>query len=103
MSKGAIILKSDAGGRVLVPVERQVELVREFGDRLASLRVKLDAAKFVAFQNPARSVTFGHKRHSAYATTFLIPYSRGARLDAYQRSIVVVTVRRRLTKAWTSR
>jgi hypothetical protein len=30
MSKGAIILKSDAGGRVLVPVERQVELVREF-------------------------------------------------------------------------
>lgn len=30
MSKEAIILKSDAGGRVLVPVERQVELVREF-------------------------------------------------------------------------
>lgn len=30
MSKGAMILKSDAGGRVLVPVERQVELVREF-------------------------------------------------------------------------
>lgn len=30
MSKGAIILKSDASGRVLVPVERQVELVREF-------------------------------------------------------------------------
>lgn len=30
MSKGAIILKRDAGGRVLVPVERQVELVREF-------------------------------------------------------------------------
>ena len=30
MSKEAIILKSDAGGRMLVPVERQVELVREF-------------------------------------------------------------------------
>ena len=30
MSKGAIILKRDAGGRVLVPVERRVELVREF-------------------------------------------------------------------------
>ena len=30
MSKEAIILKSDAGGRILVPVERQVELVREF-------------------------------------------------------------------------
>ena len=30
MSKGAIILKIDAGGRVLVPTERQVALVREF-------------------------------------------------------------------------
>lgn len=30
MSIEAIILKSDAVGRVLVPVERQVELVREF-------------------------------------------------------------------------
>ncbi len=30
MSKEAMILKSDAGGRVVVPVERQLELVREF-------------------------------------------------------------------------
>jgi hypothetical protein len=30
MSKEAIILKSDAAGRVLVPLDRQVELVREF-------------------------------------------------------------------------
>jgi hypothetical protein len=30
MSNEAMILKSDAGGRMLVPVERQVELVREF-------------------------------------------------------------------------
>lgn len=30
MSKEAMILKSDASGRMLVPVERQVELVREF-------------------------------------------------------------------------
>lgn len=30
MSKEAIVLKRDAGGRVLVPVARQVELVREF-------------------------------------------------------------------------
>lgn len=30
MSNEEIILKSDACGRVLVPVERQVELVREF-------------------------------------------------------------------------
>lgn len=30
MSEKAMILKSDAGGRMLVPVERQVELVREF-------------------------------------------------------------------------
>jgi hypothetical protein len=30
MSKEAMILKSDADGRVFVPVERQVELVREF-------------------------------------------------------------------------
>lgn len=30
MSKEAIILKSDAGGRVLVPLEQQVELVREY-------------------------------------------------------------------------
>jgi len=28
MSKEAIILKSDAGGRFLVPLEQQVELVR---------------------------------------------------------------------------
>ena len=47
MSKEAIILKSDAGGRVLVPVDRQVELVREFersglsGPRFAEIaRVK---------------------------------------------------------------
>ena len=33
MSKEAIVLKCDAGGRVLVPVARQVELVREFGIR----------------------------------------------------------------------
>lgn len=38
-----MILKSDAGGRVIVPVERQVELVREFersglsGPRFAAL------------------------------------------------------------------
>ena len=30
MSKEAIVLKRDAGGRVLVPLPRQVELVREF-------------------------------------------------------------------------
>jgi hypothetical protein len=30
MSKEAMILKSDAGGRVFVPVDRQVEFVREF-------------------------------------------------------------------------
>lgn len=30
MSKEAMILKSDAGGRVVVPLARQVELVREF-------------------------------------------------------------------------
>jgi hypothetical protein len=30
MSKEAMILKSDAGGRMLVPLDRQVELVREF-------------------------------------------------------------------------
>ena len=30
MSKDVMILKSDAGGRMLVPVERQVNLVREF-------------------------------------------------------------------------
>jgi hypothetical protein len=30
MSKEAMILKSDVGGRVFLPVERQVELVREF-------------------------------------------------------------------------
>ena len=30
MSNEAMILKSDASGRMLVPVERQVELVREF-------------------------------------------------------------------------
>ena len=30
MSNEAMILKSDAGGRMLVPVERQAELVREF-------------------------------------------------------------------------
>lgn len=30
MSKEAMILKSDAGGRVVVPVERQVEFVWEF-------------------------------------------------------------------------
>jgi len=30
MNKQAMILKSDASGRVVVPVERQVELVREF-------------------------------------------------------------------------
>jgi hypothetical protein len=30
MSKEAMILKSDADGRVFLPVERQVELVREF-------------------------------------------------------------------------
>jgi hypothetical protein len=30
MSKEAIVLKCDAGGRVLVPLARQVELVREF-------------------------------------------------------------------------
>ena len=30
MSEKAMILKSDTGGRTLVPVERQVELVREF-------------------------------------------------------------------------
>jgi hypothetical protein len=30
MSNEAMILKSDAGGRMLLPVERQVELVREF-------------------------------------------------------------------------
>ena len=30
MSKEAIVLKRDAGGRVLVPVARQVELVSEF-------------------------------------------------------------------------
>ena len=30
MSKEAIVLKRDAGGRVLVPVARRVELVREF-------------------------------------------------------------------------
>jgi hypothetical protein len=30
MSKAAMILKSDAGGRVVVPLARQVELVREF-------------------------------------------------------------------------
>ena len=31
MSKEVMILKSDAGGRMLVPVERQVNLAREFG------------------------------------------------------------------------
>jgi hypothetical protein len=30
MCKEAMILKSDADGRVFLPVERQVELVREF-------------------------------------------------------------------------
>jgi hypothetical protein len=30
MNKQAMILKSDASGRVFVPVERQVEFVREF-------------------------------------------------------------------------
>jgi hypothetical protein len=30
MSSEAIILKRDAGGRVVVPVQRQVELVREY-------------------------------------------------------------------------
>ncbi len=30
MSKEAIVLKCDAGGRVLVPLARQVELVRDF-------------------------------------------------------------------------
>jgi hypothetical protein len=30
MNKQAMILKIDATGRVMVPVERQVELVREF-------------------------------------------------------------------------
>jgi hypothetical protein len=30
MNKEAMILKSDAGGRMLLPVDRQVELVREF-------------------------------------------------------------------------
>lgn len=33
MSKEAMILKSDAGGRVFVPGERQVEFVREFERR----------------------------------------------------------------------
>jgi hypothetical protein len=43
MNKEAMILKSDAGGRMLLPVERQVELVREFersglsGPRFAAL------------------------------------------------------------------
>jgi hypothetical protein len=36
MSKGAIILKSDAGGRVLVPVERQVERKRQAERRSAA-------------------------------------------------------------------
>lgn len=55
MSKGAIILKSDAGGRVLVPVERQVELVREFersglsGPRFAFLPLVDDLVVGVAF------------------------------------------------------
>ncbi len=30
MSNEVMILKSDAGGRTLVPLDRQVELVREF-------------------------------------------------------------------------
>lgn len=30
MSKQVMILKSDAGGRTFVPLERQIELVREF-------------------------------------------------------------------------
>lgn len=30
MNKAAMILKSDAGRRVVVPLARQVELVREF-------------------------------------------------------------------------
>jgi hypothetical protein len=33
MSKEAMILKGDASGRVVGPVERQVELVREFERR----------------------------------------------------------------------
>lgn len=43
MNKAAMILKSDAGGRVVVPLARQVELVREFersglsGPRFAAL------------------------------------------------------------------
>lgn len=43
MNKEAMILKSDAGGRMFLPVERQVELVREFersglsGPRFAAL------------------------------------------------------------------
>jgi hypothetical protein len=43
MSKEAMILKSDAGGRMVVPLKRQLELVREFersglsGPRFAAL------------------------------------------------------------------
>ena len=43
MTKATMILKSHAGGRVIVPVERHVELVREFersglsGPRYAAL------------------------------------------------------------------
>jgi len=48
--------------------------------------LNLDTAQFIALQNLARSVSFGHKRHSTYATTFMMPSSRGARLDAYARS-----------------
>lgn len=52
-------------------------------DRFASFCGTLDTAQFIALQNPARSVSFGHKRHGSYATTFIMPSSRGARLDAY--------------------
>jgi hypothetical protein len=49
MSIEAIVLKCDAGGRVLVPVARQVELVREF-ERSGSSGPKFAALAGIKYQ-----------------------------------------------------
>jgi hypothetical protein len=64
MNKEAIVLKSDGAGRVQTPVQRQVELVREFE------RSGLSGPRFAALSG-VNYQTFG-KRHGQHHMNLLV-------------------------------
>ena len=99
MSNEAMILKSDAGGRMLLPVERQVELVREFE------RSGLSGPRFAAIAG-LKYQTFAtwRRKHGTLPATRrrprVPPPGFGAGMEAVVVTVTMVTMARTCELRW---